>query len=441
MHAHFARLVKAGARAERARDVRRREPARFDVRRVAQSAQLPARGRFLPARFETGDVRELDGRGERRIVVAGVVAQRDRRLIRNCLDEIAAPDVGLGNFHFARGGRHQALDDVSRFRASRAAIGVDRRRVGEYRGHFAVNRRRRVLAGEQRRVKNGRDARREGRQIRAHVRGRDHAHRQELAVLVERELGGGHVIAPVRVRHERFRALGGPLDRAIDLLHRPGEHGLFRIQENLRAEAAADVGRDHAHLVLGQPEHERRHQQPLDVRILARHVQRVAVVRARIAGQRRTRLDRVGNEAVVHELEPGHVMRLLERTVDRRLVTQRPHVARVVRRDVVHDRGARLARIGRVDDRRQQFVIDFDQLGGILGLIERLGDDHGDLVADVAHLALREQRVLGLLHRLGVDVGDEPAARQAPRRCRGDRLRCRPRPRRARLSLCRYRCG
>ena len=38
----------------------------------------------------------------------------------------------------------------------------------------------------------------------------------------------------------------------------------------------------------------------------------------------------------------------------------------------------------RVDHRRQRLVVDVDQLERVVGLIRRLGDDHGDDVADVA---------------------------------------------------------
>ena len=183
----------------------------------------------------------------------------------------------------ARRGVHQPLDDVGGLGPAGAAIGVDRRGVGEHGRHLAVDRRRRVLAGEQRRVEDGRYARGEGRQVGAHRRGRVHAHGEELAVLVQRQLGVGDVIAPVRVGQKRFAALGGPLERPVDPLRRPDQRGLFGIEIDLRAEAAADVGRDDAHLVLRQAEHEGRHQQPLDVRVLAGDIERVAVVGAAVA--------------------------------------------------------------------------------------------------------------------------------------------------------------
>ena len=46
------------------------------------------------------------------------------------------------------------------------------------------------------------------------------------------------------------------------------------------------------------------------------------------------------------------------------------------------------------------------------GKVRYVGDHHGDLVAHVAHLALREHRVGRLLHRLPVGRGDQPAAGQ-----------------------------
>ena len=37
-----------------------------------------------------------------------------------------------------------------------------------------------------------------------------------------------------------------------------------------------------------------------------------------------------------------------------------------------------------IDQRRQRLVVDLDQLGGVARLRQRLGDDEGDAVADVA---------------------------------------------------------
>ena len=365
MHADLAGLEQPGARAERARDVGGRDAAGLDVGRVAQPAQLAAPLGVLAARLEAGDVRDLQRLGERRLVVAGVVEQRDRRLVGELLDEIAPADLGRVDLQLARGGFDEALDDVGGFRPARAAVRVHRRGVGEDRGDLAVDHRRRVLPREQRGVEDGRDAGGEGGEIGAHVRGGRDAHREELAVLVERQLRLRHVVAAVRVREEGLGALRGPLDRAVQLLRRPGDDGLLGVEVDLGAEAAADVGRDHAHLVLGQPQHERRHEQALDVRVLVRDVERVGIVGARVARDRGARLDGVGDEAVVDEFERRDVVRAGESLVHGALVADRPHVAGVVGRAVVHDRRAGLARVGGLHDRGQDFVVDVDQLGRI----------------------------------------------------------------------------
>ena len=75
---------------------------------------------------------------------------------------------------------------------------------------------------------------------------------ENLAVGVERHLGVGDVIAAVRVGEKRLRAVGDPFHRPADALRRPKRHDFFGIDENLRAEAAADIRRDHAQLVLGR---------------------------------------------------------------------------------------------------------------------------------------------------------------------------------------------
>src|SRR5262245_45872391 len=93
MDADLARFVQPGARAEAAGDGRGRDPARFDVAGVAQTASLAARLRLFLARGETGDIGGLLRFGERRFVVARVVLQRDRRLIGKLRNEVPATDL------------------------------------------------------------------------------------------------------------------------------------------------------------------------------------------------------------------------------------------------------------------------------------------------------------------------------------------------------------
>jgi hypothetical protein len=69
-------------------------------------------------------------------------------------------------------------------------------------------------------------------------------------------------------------AVAGPLHRTADLLGGPQRHHLLGVDEDFRAEAAADVGRHHAQLVLLRDVVERRQHEAGDMRVLRRRVER-----------------------------------------------------------------------------------------------------------------------------------------------------------------------
>src|SRR5260370_170127 len=58
----------------------------------------------------------------------------------------------------------------------------------------------------------------------------------------------------------------------------------------------------------------------------------------------------------------------------------------------IEERGARLGGGLEIDDRRQALVINLDQLGGVLGFCQGLGDDISDRVADIAYNPSRQDR-------------------------------------------------
>ncbi len=415
MHAHLRALEQARARAERARDVRGRDAARLDIGRHAHAAQFAAHLRLGAPLLESGPVGRLQRHIQRRVVVAAVVLQRHRRLVGEGVvgNEIPAPDLDSIHVHLARRDIDEALEQVCRLRAAGAAIGIDRHGVGEHRAHLDIDRRRRVNAGEQGRVQIGRDAGREGRQIGADIGERRDAQRQELAVLVQRQLCGRDVVAPMRVGHERFGTVRRPLHRPLQLAGGPGNDRLLGVVVDLGAEAAADIGRKDAQLAFRDMQHERAHQQPDHVRVLAGRVEReVARGRVEIA-DRGARLHRVGDQPVVDQLDLRDLVRLIESGIGGALVAQLPVVAGVAGCDVPELRRRRLDRILDGRDRAQRLVVDFDQLGRVPRGLAAVGDHHGDLVADIAHASDRERRMRRLLHRAAVLELDRPAAGQA----------------------------
>ena len=199
------------------------------------------------------------------------------------MTKFCASELGGVLADFARRDFDQTLDDESRLGAASAAIGVDRRGGRVDRVDFDVDRGNVVLARKQRRIEERRHQRRKRRQIGAEVGDRVHAHAGDLAAGVCGQFGVSDVVAAVRVGEERLRPVSGPLHGAVELLGRPGADRLFGVNEYLRAEAAADVGRDDAELVLGREADESREHEPRDVRILARRVERQDVrARSRI---------------------------------------------------------------------------------------------------------------------------------------------------------------
>jgi hypothetical protein len=78
--------------------------------------------------------------------------------------------------------------------------------------------------------------------------------------------------------------------------------------------------------------------------------------------------------------------------VGRRLVAFEIDKRDIVGGLVPDERGARLYRVFRRDDRGQRLVLDLDQLGGVRRLMAGLGDDKGDIVADPADAILDQCR-------------------------------------------------
>jgi hypothetical protein len=91
-------------------------------------------------------------------------------------------------------------------------------------------------------------------------------------------------------------------------------------------------------------------------------------------------------------------MRLGEGRVDRGFVADMPVEAEIVGRGIEELGTSRFDRIIGSDHGRQFLVANVDQLSGILRLLARLRNDDRDGIADMAHLALRQQRPRRLDH-------------------------------------------
>ncbi len=228
----------------------------------------------------------------------------------------------------------------------------------------------------------------------------------------------GDVIAAMRVGDETFRALAGPFHRTADEPRRPQADDFFRIDENLRAEAAADIRRDHAQLVFRRHADEGRNHQPRDMRILRGVPQRKAFAARIVIGERGARLHRIRHQPVVDELQRRDVLGGLERGRGRIRIADMPVVDRVVGRGLVNLRRAFCRGLGGIDHRRQHLIVDDDFFRRVLGLRQRFGDHDRDRVADVVGLVRRNRRMRRHLHRRAVLGKHGPAADQSAKFCR-----------------------
>ena len=201
-----------------------------------------------------------------------------------------------------------------------------------------------VLARQQRRVEIGRHRRREQRHIGAEIGVGLDPKPQDLVVLVERHLRLRDMVAAVGVGKEGFGTVAGPFHRAADLLRGPQRHHFFRIDVDLRAEAAADIGRDHAQLVLGGDVVECRQHQTRDMRILRGRIEREMLFGLIVVGDRRARLHRVRHQAVVGEFQRHHIGGLAEGVLYRGLVADMPVIDHIAGRFRMQLRRARLDR-------------------------------------------------------------------------------------------------
>ena len=330
--------------------------------------------------------------------------------MRELLDEVLLAQIGGIDAQFARGDLHQPLDHEGRLRAAGAAISVDRHGIGIDRIDLAIDRRDLILAGEQGAVEIGRHRRRERRHIGAEIGDGLDPEPRDLAVGVQRHLRVRDMVAAVAIGEESLRAIGHPFHRPADLARRPQADDLLRIDENLGAEAAADIGRDHAQLVLGRHADEGGDDQARNVGILRGVPERETVRAGVVFADRGTRLDRIRRQPVVDEIELGDVLGRLERRLGRLRIAEVPLIDGVARRDLV-DLRARL-RLGRIGHRRQRLVVDLDLLGGVLGLRQRLGEDDGDRIADMVRLAMGDRRMRRILHLRAVLGRDHPAANE-----------------------------
>ena len=414
IHTNGRAFEHAAATARRHDELRGARAAGFDVARDADAAQLAALLRFRAALLEAGVITELDRLGDDLGIIARVIFGTKRSAIRkrSWPDEIAPTQFDLVDAEIACGLIDDAFDHIRGLGTARTAISIHRHGVGPGTLHVAVGRRDDVGAAEHRRVVIRGDCRPERGVVRAHVGLGADAQREELRVLVERELDMCQVIAAMTIADERLAAIRSPVHGTADALRRPQHDHVFVVMKGLRAEAAADIRRDHADLGFRRLQRGGGQQHALHVRILRGQPERVLLLAVVVLAGGGARLHRVADHAAVDEIELRDMRRLRERGFGGRLVADLPVERDVARRLAPDLRRARCERaIDRGDD-RQIVDVELDQFSGVLRLQQRLGDDHRDRLADMAHAIHGHGRMRRIELRLAADVLSHPATGQ-----------------------------
>ena len=223
-------------------------------------------------------------------------------------------------------------------------------------------------------------------------------------------IGGDQVLAPVL----------GPGHRALELARQPHHHDVFAAERHFLAEAAADVGRDHAQIALRHAEHvgdggahEMRH--------LRGAGQRDAAAGGVIGGVRRARLHRRRVLPVRARLDGDDLVR----AVPDRVEAGGLHFA--FEDDIAGRLGVHLRRAGgergeRIDHRHGRLDHEIDLLGDVFGVGCARSHDGGDRLADKAHDAVGQDRLADrpvvelvqhrqdFLHALEIGGGDDHRA-------------------------------
>ncbi len=229
---------------------------------------------------------------------------------------------------------------------------------------------------------------------------------------IEGDLGAGDKVAGVAVTLRELGTLAGPAQAASELARRPGDQGRFGIDRIFWPEAAADILGHQPELVLGHVQDALAHQAVRDLHALRGEGDGDKVVR-RVPGRPcRARLHVMDDLARRADGERRDVCGAREGGVGRRGIALAPAAHQVARHVVMDQWRIRCERLRRRDDGRQRLVVDLQHFRRIARLVERAGHDHGDDVADMAHLARRHRQMGGLAMAVAGRVLDLADRRQ-----------------------------
>ena len=378
----------------------------LEITAKADAAQPAAGLAGGAARREAGVVRLLQGLVHDRGEFAAVV---DRAVGRGVGEGAGRDEIAPAQGHriepvFGRGLVHQALDHVGDVWPPGAAIGRDRHRVGEHQRGARVQRRHPVDPAHRHRDVLGADHRLEVDGVGAQVGLILESEGQDGVVVGQGNAGLERERAAVPVAQEDLGARAHPFHRPAELARGQHHQDVFGIGSAAQAERAAHILGDHfdaAGVEAGDRGQRRAHAQ----HALGGGVQGEVLAGGVVGRQAGARLHRGADQALAVHPQRGGAGSLGEGGIDSGTVAGFEDQADVARMAVVQLRCAGGEGSVERGDRGQLFVVDLDELGGILGGQRGVGDDHRDRLTDETHAIGGEhgQRPLGLRLAVGAD--------------------------------------
>ena len=317
--------------------------------------------------------------------VAGVIHAARRRGVgqRAGRHEIAAADFRRAKAGLKPRLLDQPFDQIGRFRTARTAIGIGRHRVGVDARRRHEQRRHIIEPRGHGRADEG-DERAILVQIGAHGRQHMDAQAKNTAIGIQRQICGGDVVAPVRIRDEMVHAVASPLHRTAQLLRREEAQRIFPVDEHLGAEAAAHFRGDDTQPCRIDAEDILGDDVPLAMAALRARSQRIAAAVRIIFRKAGARLHIVCHEPVVDEADGGDMRGLAEGFFRLCLVTMAEAeglVGAMLRPD---ERCPVLSGFLDIDDHIERLIIHLDQFRRRLGRIDAVSNDEGNGIAHMA---------------------------------------------------------
>ena len=367
---------------------------RFQVIGTANATPFAAPLAFRPPRREAGPVQLFQSGIHEFRKLTGIIALPHRRDVRHGgrRHHVALADRDTIHAQFLRRCINQAFHQIIALRPPGTAIGIHRHGIGDDTNNIGVDGAEIINACQHLGAGTGRDEGRESVQIGAHIRPILRAQRKELAILIQGQFAGGDIVTPMCVGLEGFRALRRPFHRALQLAGGEAGQHMFGIQKQLHAEAAADIGCDHAEVIFRQVEDAAGEELPHQPGTLGIGVQRPFVAAGIIICHRRAGFHAGDHDAVIHDRQARDMGGLGEKRIGLVLVADMPIKAGIIRRARPNLRLTRLGRTGKIGGGGQDLIIHLNRFRGVARGLRRFRHHKGNRVTNMAHHAFGQGR-------------------------------------------------